>query len=61
MQPELFPPPGLTKSAVGVETTLWETNPAVVASGGVGIVDVFVWGDDALDIGVGCMFGLVLM
>ena len=61
MQPELLPPPGLTKSAVGVETTLWGTKLVVVASGGVGIVDVFARGDEALDTGVGCIFGLVLM
>lgn len=41
MHPELLPPPGLTKSEVGVETTLWGTKPAVVASGGVGIADEF--------------------
>lgn len=61
MQPELFPPPGLTKSDAGVETTLWGTKPVVVASGGVGMADEFAWGDGALDTGVGCIIGLVLM
>lgn len=61
MQPELFPPPGLTKSDAGVETTLWGTKLAAVASGGVGMVDEFTWGDGALDTGVGRIIGLVLI